>query len=85
MNLSLTFTAATTNLPLAQADLFVDRYFFSDHDQCAACRWNVLSVTLNGHANNYTVLATATLATAAAGLANILNLQSNITRYWLFP
>ena len=44
---------------------------------------NVLSVTLNGNTINYTVPANATLATVAAGLANALNVQSNVTQVWL--
>jgi uncharacterized protein (TIGR03790 family) len=83
-NLSLIFTAAA-NLPLAQADLFVDGTFFQTMTNLPPAAGNVLWVTLNGQTNNYTVPANATLATAATGLANVLNLQSNITQVLAFP
>jgi uncharacterized protein (TIGR03790 family) len=84
-NLSLTFTAAATNLPLSQADLFVDGTFFQTMTNLPPTPGNILSVNLNGIINNYTVPADATLATAATGLANVLNLQSNITQVLAFP
>jgi uncharacterized protein (TIGR03790 family) len=84
-DLSPTFTAATTNLPLAQADLFVDGTFFQTTTNLPPAAGNVLSVILNGHTNNYTVPANTTLAMAAAGLAQVLNLQSNITQVLAFP
>jgi uncharacterized protein (TIGR03790 family) len=83
--LSLTFTAAATNLPLAKADLFVDGTFFQTMTNLPPAAGNVLSVTLNGHAINYTVPANATLAAAAAGLADALNLQSNVTEVLAIP
>jgi hypothetical protein len=83
--LSLTFTAAATNLPLAQADLFVDGTFFQTMTNLPPVAGNVISVTLNGYTNNYTVPANATLAAAAAGLAAALNLQSNVTQVLAFP
>ena len=84
-NLSPTFTAANTNLPLAQADLFVDGTFFQTMTNLPPAAGNVLSATLNGHANHYTVPVNATLATAAAGLANVLNIQSNLTQVLAIP
>ena len=84
-NLSLTFTAAATNLPLAQADLFVDGTYFQTMTNLPPAPGNILSVTLNGTLNNYTVPANATLVTTAAGLANVLNMQSNITQVAALP
>ena len=83
--LSPVFTAAATNLPLAQADLFVDGTFFQTMTNLPPAAGNVLSVTLNGCTNNFIVPANATLATAAAGLADALNQQSNLTQVIAFP
>ncbi len=83
--LSLTFSAAATNLPMARADLFVDGTFFQTMTNLPPAAGNVLSVTLNGFPINYTVPTNATLATAAAGLADALNLQSNATQVLAFP
>jgi uncharacterized protein (TIGR03790 family) len=83
--LSLTFTAATTNLPLAQADLFVDGSFLQTMTNLPPTAGNVLSVTLNGFTVNYAVPTHATLATVAAGVAESLNLQSNVTQVLTFP
>jgi len=84
-NLIVTFIAAATNLPLAQADLFVDGTFFQTMTNLPPAAENVLSATLNGFTINYTVPANATLAAAAAGLADALNLQSNVTQVLAFP
>ncbi|MGA2854483.1 MAG: TIGR03790 family protein [Verrucomicrobiota bacterium] len=83
--LSLNFTAAATILPLAQADLFVDGTYFQTMTNLPPAAGNVLTATINGYAINYTVPANASLATAAAGLANVLNLQSNLTQVFAFP
>jgi len=83
--LSVTFTAAATNRPLARADLFVDGTFFQTMTNLPPAAGNVLSVILNGYTNNYTVPTNASLATAAAGMASALNLQSNLTQVLAFP
>jgi uncharacterized protein (TIGR03790 family) len=83
--LSLTFTAAATNLPLAQEDLFVDGTFFQTMTNLPPTAGNVLSAVINGDTINYPVPTNATLATAAAGLANALNQQSNLTQVLAFP
>ena len=83
-NLSPAFTAATTNLPLARADLFVDGTFFQTMTNLPPAAGNILSATLNGTTVNYTVPTNATLAKAAAGLADALNLQSNLTQVLAF-
>jgi uncharacterized protein (TIGR03790 family) len=83
--LSLEFTAAAANLPLAQADLFVDGTFFQTMTNLPPAAGNVLSVTLNGSVLNYTVPTNATLASIATGLAGVLNLKSNVTQVTAFP
>lgn len=83
--LSLTFTGAATNLPLAQADLFVDGNFFQTMTSALPTPGNVLSVTLNGDTVNYAIQSTDTLASAMTGLANALNLQTNATQVVAYP
>lgn len=83
--LSLTFTAAAANLPLARADLFVDGTFFQTMTNLPPAAGNVLTANINGHAIDYTVPANATMTTAAAGLADALNLQSSLTQVLAFP
>jgi uncharacterized protein (TIGR03790 family) len=82
--LNFTFTAARTNLPLAQVDLFVDGIFFKTLTNLPPAAGNVFSATLNGHTIHYTVPANATLATAATGLANAINFQSGLTKVGAF-
>ena len=84
-NLTLTFTADATNLPLAQADLFVDGTFFQTMTNLPPAAGNILSVTLNGYTNNYTVPTNATLPATAVGLANVLNSQAYFTQVAAFP
>jgi len=83
--LSPVFTAAAANLPLAQADLFVDGTYFQTLTNLPPEAGNVVSVTLNGDAINYTVPANANLATVATGLAAALNLQSGATQVKALP
>jgi uncharacterized protein (TIGR03790 family) len=82
--LSPTFTAAATNLPLAQADLYVDGTFFQTMTNLPPAPGNVLTVILNGNTINYTVQTNDTLATATAGLVNALNTESNVTQVLAF-
>jgi uncharacterized protein (TIGR03790 family) len=79
------FAAAAANLPLARADLFVDGTFFQTMTNLPPAANNVLSVILNGFTNQYTVPTNATLASVAAGLAGVLNLQSNVTQVMAIP
>ena len=83
--LSVVFTAAATNLPLMQVDLFVDGTFFETLTNVPPTPGNVLSVTLNGSPITYTVQPTDTLATAAAGLAAALNQQAGATQLQACP
>jgi len=85
VTLNLNFTAAAANLPLAQADLFVDGTFFQTMTNLPPAAGNILSVVLNGYTNNYTVLTNDTLPSAAVGLASLLNLQSSLTKVAAFP
>ncbi len=85
VGLSLDFTAAATNLPLSQVDLFMDGTFFQTMTDLPPAAGNILSATLNGNTINYTVPTNATLATTAAGLADALNQQSNLTQVLAFP
>jgi uncharacterized protein (TIGR03790 family) len=78
------FTAAA-NLPLDQVDLFVDGTYFATMTNLPPSAGNVLSVVLNGNTINYTVPAGATLLTVAAGLANAVAGQSNVTQVMAFP
>ena len=82
--LNLNFIAAATNLPLAQVDLFVDGTFFQTLTNLPLASGNILSVTLNGSTINYTVPTNASLATTAAGLADALNRQTNVTQVLAF-
>ncbi len=84
-NLTLTFTAAATNLPLARADLFVDGTFFQTMTNLPPAAGNILTATVNGQVINYTAPANATLATTASGLADALNLQTPVTHVQAFP
>ena len=82
--LNLNFIAAATNLPLAQVDLFVDGNYFQTMTNLPPAGGNMLSVTLNGLAIHYTVPTNASLATIAAGLADALNRQTNVTQVLAF-
>ncbi len=83
--LNLTFFSAATNLPLSQADLFIDGSFLRTITNLPPSAGNVLSLILNGHTVNYTVPANATIVSTAAGLASALNAQTNSTRVKTFP
>jgi hypothetical protein len=79
------FTAAATNLPLAQADLFVDGTFYQTLTNLPPTPGNVVSATVNGRTASHTVQTNDTLATVAAGLAAALNRQTNLTFVQAFP
>ena len=75
--LNLTFSAADTNLPLSQVDLYLDGTFVQTVTNLLPSPGNVLSATLNGFTVNYTVPSNATVASVTAGLASALNAQTN--------
>ena len=66
----LSFSAAATNLPLAQVDLFVDGGFVQTLTNLAPSPGNILSVTIGGVTTNYAVAEGDSLASAAIGLAS---------------
>ena len=78
--LNLTFSAAATNLPLAQVDLFLDGTYLQTVTNLLPAAGNLLSTTLNGFTVNYTVPTNATVASVATGRAAALNAHTNSTR-----
>jgi uncharacterized protein (TIGR03790 family) len=77
---NLTFSAAATNLPLSQVDLFLDGALTQTVTNLLPSAGNVVSAALNGFVVNYTVPTNATVASIATGLAAALNAQTNSTR-----
>jgi uncharacterized protein (TIGR03790 family) len=82
--LNLTFSAAATNLPLAQVDLFLDGNYLQTVTNLLPSVSNVLSATLNGFTVNYTVPTNATVASVATGLAAALDAQTDSTRVQVY-
>ncbi|MCX6922153.1 MAG: TIGR03790 family protein [Verrucomicrobia bacterium] len=78
--LNLTFSAASTNLPLAKVDLFLDGTYVQTVTNLLPSASNILSATLNNFTVTYTVPTNATVASVASGLAAALNAQTNSTR-----
>jgi len=76
---NLTFSAASTNLPLAQVDLFVDGNFIETVTNVPPASGNVLSATIGGVTANYTVATGDSLASAAVGLASAITAQQAAT------
>jgi len=76
---NLSFSAADTNLPLAQVDLFVDGSFVQTLTNLPPSPGNILSVTIGGATASYTVAGGDSLASAALGLASALAAQENAT------
>jgi len=66
---NLSFSAAATNLPLAQVDLFMDGGFVQTVTNVPLNAGNDLSVTVAGITASYTVAGGDSLASAAVGLA----------------
>jgi uncharacterized protein (TIGR03790 family) len=80
----VSFSAAATNLPLDQVDLFVDGTFLRTVTNLVPAPGNVLSVSLNGSNILFAVPPDATLRSVTSGLADALNAQSNSTRVVAF-
>ena len=78
--LSLAFSAAAMNLPLSQADLFLDGNFLQTLTNLPPTEGNELSVIVNGLTVGYSVPAGATLPDVAKGLAAAMNAQTNSTK-----
>jgi uncharacterized protein (TIGR03790 family) len=76
---NLSFSAADTNLPLAQVDLFVDGGFVQTVTNLPPSAGNILSVTIGGVTVNYTVAGGDSLGSAAFGLASALTAQEYTT------
>jgi hypothetical protein len=83
--LNLTFSAAATNLPLGQVDLFVDGTFTQTVTNLPPSAGNVLSVTLNGFTIDYTVPTNATVASVTTCLAAALNARIESTQVQAYP
>jgi uncharacterized protein (TIGR03790 family) len=83
-NLALTFTAADPLHPVSQVDLFIDGTYLSTVTNIPPRQNNVLNVSLNGHAMNYSVPFSATLKSVTAGLTSVLNSSSNTTKVRAF-
>ena len=78
-NLSVSFHTQSGTRPLQQVDLFVDGVYSSTLTNLAPCPGNLLTVTLNGYPITYIVPTNATVSTAAAGLASLINAATNAT------
>jgi uncharacterized protein (TIGR03790 family) len=78
--LNLAFSAAATNLPLAQVDLFLDGTHLQTVTNLLPSAGNLLSAVLNGFTLSYSVPTNATVGSVAADLAAALNTQTNFTR-----
>jgi uncharacterized protein (TIGR03790 family) len=70
--INISFSAADTNLPLAQVDLFVDGGFVQTVTNLPPSAGNILSVTVGGFTTNYIVVGGDSLASSAIGLASAL-------------
>jgi len=76
---NLSFAAAESDLPLAQADLFVDGGFVQTLTNLPPGAGNILSVTIGGVMVTYTVANGDSLGSAAIGLASALAAQEEAT------
>jgi uncharacterized protein (TIGR03790 family) len=76
---NLSFSAADTNLSLAQVDLFMDGAFIQTVTNLPPSPGNILSVTISGVAAAYTVAGGDSPASVAVGLASALAAQENAT------
>jgi uncharacterized protein (TIGR03790 family) len=74
---NVSFSAADTNLPMAQVDLFVDGGFVETLTNLPPSADNVLSVTIDGVTASYTVANGDSLGSAAIGLASALTAQQD--------
>jgi uncharacterized protein (TIGR03790 family) len=72
-NLLLQFTASDARHPVQQVDLFLDGAFLQTLTNIPPGANNVLFVTINGAATNYTVPANANLLSVASNLTAVLN------------
>ncbi len=75
--LAVRFSAQDRDRPLQQIDLFVDGKFLRALTNLPPRAGNVLNLTLNGSALNYTVPVNSTIASVASGLAALINAPAN--------
>lgn len=83
-NLNLICTAADTERPLQQVDLFLNERLLNTVTNVAPRQNNQVSATINGISATYTVPAGATIASVATGLANSINGVKNTTQVEAF-
>jgi uncharacterized protein (TIGR03790 family) len=84
-DLDVTFQAATTNLPLAEADLYVDGVFDRRLTSLGPTAGATFSATVNGITVNHTVASNSTISSIAKSWADAMNTQSNATRVIAHP
>ena len=72
-NLTLQCSAATSNRPVQQVDLFLDGKWLQTLTNIPPAAGNRLYVTINAYTTNYAVPTNATITSVAAGLADVLN------------
>jgi hypothetical protein len=72
-NLSVQFTAADSNLPIGQVDLFLDGNFLQTLTNIPPAPNNKLFVAINGFATNVTVPPSATIKSVTSNLTAALN------------
>jgi len=72
---NISFSAADTNLPLSQVDLFVDGGFVQTLTNLAPAAGNILSVTIDANPASYIVTNGDSPSSIAIGLASALNSQ----------
>jgi uncharacterized protein (TIGR03790 family) len=82
---NLSFTAAAADLPLAQADLFVDGAFVQTLTSLPPSPGNILHVIIGGVTSTYAVAGGDSLSNAAFGLASAITAQSNATQVVAYP
>jgi uncharacterized protein (TIGR03790 family) len=85
VTLTPVFSAAATNLPIGQIDLFVDGRFYRTMTNLPPTMGNSVTVTLNNFPTVYSVPPNATVASVVTGLASALNANSNSTSVIAFP
>ena len=72
-NLTFQCAAASSSRPVQQVDLFLDGTWRQTLTNIPPAAGNRLYVTINGCTTNYLVPGNATIASAASGLADVLN------------
>jgi uncharacterized protein (TIGR03790 family) len=76
-NLTIMCTGTDAAHPVQQVDLFVDGLYLRTLTNIPPRQNNSLNVTISGHLMTYTVPASATVQSVAAGLTSVINSFSN--------